>query len=64
MAVEEAVVAPVADGVELSIESLRCNAAEDEFNREVTSIVIEAARPNSGGQLGNPIAVSSSRRHS
>jgi hypothetical protein len=42
-AVEEAVVSPVADGVELSTESLLCNAAaaaaEDELRSEVTSMM-------------------------
>jgi hypothetical protein len=63
-AVEAAVVAPVADGVELSTESLRCNAAEDEFNNEVTSIVTVpggrfddlglASRPSDAALGSNP----------
>jgi hypothetical protein len=40
-AVEDAVVSPVAEGVELSTESLLCNAAaaEDELRSEVTSMM-------------------------
>ena len=49
-AVEAAVVSPVAEGVELLTESLRCRAAaaaaaaEDELRSEVTSILFDDAR--------------------